>query len=919
MMKSLMILIIVSFSLMIPCRLFTQCTDTANPPVELFSPSPENCGVPFPSTAPIQPATPYFLPGMLEGFTYVISFCDLAFPPAQMELAVIDDLTTPQVLAHTIGCSIEFRPPSDGDFYVVFNVVAQCGISGPPLGIGISVEINCPCNHDRVNISALILDPLNGLEFFPALSSMWMPPVDFGFGPGFEGMVPVGTVIDPAELGFGPWPGPGLIAPWDAYVFWIDDLPGARFQHPTRFVLVDPRDCAPSFDNGSILIAEEGWWPIIDPPLLPPLELFGGDNLTDQPPGPANPEGLIAGHAGAPGDVVIEPNPPANNSPKMSAGLVVAGDDRADMRGDIPRWKRQLQDSYGVDSTRILCAENDSAVTKQQFCDLMDSLCTKFPMADTFYIRISSHGSIGSLSFKDGRMSSRTFCDKIRKLSKKGKPIMLLIDACHTASLLDANNWGMPAGSMVIVGAASGSCALGTSSAFEADDMGNPIPNTGFTGGMLSTALINCKNDTTDTNGDGKTDADTNKDGNVDDCEAFNWVNTQKPCFVRILSSSYSLGSFIINKRRYYPAGPPAGFVPDSTFVRNGRTYYIKDGAYVYANPMPSYVAVGKFSNTMNFNVQNNSGGAKNVFYMVFEGDVSDAYGIAWNSDVNDNRSTIWSNPANVTSSYDAGNDETIVCWMTSGGDAANGSYIHFGYISPDGQRLRPKRQYWANNVGFKFFAGIPDTDKVPGAISSILLHGTGELLTVRIANPGVSAGGWGENINYNAGYRVSQVDIPLENLFLQDPMVSSLAFNFAGAGNLDTSSVFTFDIDIPDEMKVGEVLILELNLTWNLNNNSNTMLLQWPKLEAAICEGDMVYNIGDPIPNQTNSSGTITLNDIDLNGGLTTFNAQNGIIMNQASEISEPAIVDMYTHGCEEGPPILPRINASKSPQKNY
>ena len=103
----------------------------------------------------------------------------------------------------------------------------------------------------------------------------------------------------------------------------------------------------------------------------------------------------------------------------------------------------------------------------------------------------------------------------------------------------------------------------------------------------------------------------------------------------------------------------------------------------------------------------------------------------------------------------------------------------------------------------------------------------------------------------------------------------------------------------------MGDILILQLNLSWNLNDNTNTKLLVWRKLGAAICNGDVVYNAGDPIPNQTNSSGTITLNDVELNTGITTFNAMNGILMNATSEFGSPAEVHLYAHGCDEGAPL--------------
>ncbi len=43
----------------------------------------------------------------------------------------------------------------------------------------------------------------------------------------------------------------------DAWFFWIDDEPGARFDHPTRYVLVDAA-------SGEITVHDANWWPILD-------------------------------------------------------------------------------------------------------------------------------------------------------------------------------------------------------------------------------------------------------------------------------------------------------------------------------------------------------------------------------------------------------------------------------------------------------------------------------------------------------------------------------------------------------------------------------------------------------------------------------------------------------------------------------
>ncbi len=57
----------------------------------------------------------------------------------------------------------------------------------------------------------------------------------------------------------------GLTAAAISYFYWIDDAPGARFAHDTRFVLVDAV-------SGDVTTADEQWWP----------ELNGVDLFTDE-------------------------------------------------------------------------------------------------------------------------------------------------------------------------------------------------------------------------------------------------------------------------------------------------------------------------------------------------------------------------------------------------------------------------------------------------------------------------------------------------------------------------------------------------------------------------------------------------------------------------------------------------------------
>ncbi len=137
-----------------------------------------------------------------------------------------------------------------------------------------------------------------------------------------------------------------------SYFFWIDDVPTAQFQHEVRFVLVNGEltGTAPTVANGGILVSQQGWWPVVTPFGGSPQEFFRllFDVATDNPPGYANPEGLIAGPAISPSDIIILPEaasaPAGPADANKACALLVAGDARSDFTNDLKIW--EFQDSH---------------------------------------------------------------------------------------------------------------------------------------------------------------------------------------------------------------------------------------------------------------------------------------------------------------------------------------------------------------------------------------------------------------------------------------------------------------------------------------------------------------------------------------------------------------------------------------------
>ena len=78
-----------------------------------------------------------------------------------------------------------------------------------------------------------------------------------------------------------------LVLPGDVWLFWIDDLSGYRYEHPTRMILVDASSDAATPPDGRVL--HSTWWPVVRLPrdgrsvsLLGPA----AERLTPAVPGP---------------------------------------------------------------------------------------------------------------------------------------------------------------------------------------------------------------------------------------------------------------------------------------------------------------------------------------------------------------------------------------------------------------------------------------------------------------------------------------------------------------------------------------------------------------------------------------------------------------------------------------------------------
>jgi len=663
--------------------------------------------------------------------------------------------------------------------------------------------------------------PGSGVAIDTTNSVVWSPFVDFGSGPGFEGLLPTGSTVEPQEVGWLPWPGPGHAVTAPAYFFWIDDAPDALFQHPVRFVLVQAAIVSPTVANGGIVVSAQGWWPAVTTPSGVRTEFFATDQAraTDQPSGFANPNGHIAGPAGHPSQLApgaaplpaAAPFAPAAPAPAPAAnnacGLIIRGSPDAHMGTTAMFYESDLRDHYRVPTNRIIKANGGMAATCAQVDAAISNLCSLMPSCDKIYVRLVSHGSIGGFTLADGSISASNLCVKFRKLAVKGVPICLVINCCYSGSLLtDPLNWNFPAGSSIITATDSNHQARGSSMPYT---LGT---NTNITGSLYPHAFSACLRDAR---------ADRDGNGQVDDCEAFDWVRSQKPCYI-----------WSGDGGRRYPAGPPAGQVGE--------------------NPGPQKILVGRNPSATALTVCNGTGADKTDFHIVYQGNVTNGLRARSTRALQDGTpfpQLGWTNAATIT--YDSTNDQTMVCWSDTNNPVAPGSYVNFIVVDPQ-RRLRPVRQFWTPSA-----VPPPPTNRAPGQRAMLLPGSTPA--TARVLVTGIGDGDDPQATAWRA--MTAPAPIPEGNLYGSSPAVQVLVSTDLGAFEVSPNQSAQFDAPVTSMPNAPlPTLILRSDSFWEVNSTRVTALYQLnldtPAEDTTCltnCPGTGVFfGVNPPGPNPT-------------------------------------------------------------------
>jgi hypothetical protein len=220
----------------------------------------------------------------------------------------------------------------------------------------------------------------------------------------------------------------------EAWFFWVDDLPGARFVHPTRFVFVDR-------ETGEVSPSEEGWWPVLNgESLWVETEVYWDEanwafsNVEWRPSGldlSLNAHGLA------------KPLPvPALQDASPGAALVVNGwsegqSDKEGMQVDATGMRSALiragfdTDHFDPPHTRSVIDDIYSWIHNQ--ANVLEPCQTVFLYIVGHGAKIGDHGFV---SVGPGVLGEPVLDDWLEEF-KPGVHVIVIIDACHSGAFIN--------------------------------------------------------------------------------------------------------------------------------------------------------------------------------------------------------------------------------------------------------------------------------------------------------------------------------------------------------------------------------------------------------------------------------------------------------------------------------------------------
>ena len=263
----------------------------------------------------------------------------------------------------------------------------------------------------------------------------------------YEELLPAGTQVKPASLTGGENSGV-LTCDNDCWLFFVDEAPGAHFEHPVRIVVIDA-------NTGVQKVLTASMWPVIYPPGNEKKTLFG--TFLER----KNPDSIILEkHA------ILGPNseilPDLQVSPPGGQFLPFEVDDTCDSWAIIVCGYNDLPDTFDEDTNGIYAVLKglgiaddhifyisphtshsgvDRPTTYPNVQWAINEVATRSGPRDKVLFFYSSHGGIDSLSCvpdispPDQRSISASNLDTWLDAITSAE-LTVIIEACHSGSLI---------------------------------------------------------------------------------------------------------------------------------------------------------------------------------------------------------------------------------------------------------------------------------------------------------------------------------------------------------------------------------------------------------------------------------------------------------------------------------------------------
>jgi hypothetical protein len=238
----------------------------------------------------------------------------------------------------------------------------------------------------------------------------------------------------------------------EKWFFWIEDRPGARFAHPTRFVFVDRV-------TGEILATEDEWWPVLNGEGLwvdskdywdeenwvfsnvewrPSFLSEAGSSLN------GNPFSSQLTVTGLGGSKMAMMQPPAN----PGAAIVINGwksgeSGKEDFEADADGMHDALEGA-GFDTTYLGPDEDtnpdkNGASGLEPIVDWLGEKAAEMKPSQTLLFYITAHGSVSEAS---GRGFADSIFENTLQLQLQrfdpGVHIIVIVDSCKSGSFIDS-------------------------------------------------------------------------------------------------------------------------------------------------------------------------------------------------------------------------------------------------------------------------------------------------------------------------------------------------------------------------------------------------------------------------------------------------------------------------------------------------